>query len=232
MRLDKFVAQTSSHSRSEVKKLLKDKAVMVNGSICCDAGYKVDEATDVICLWGKTLQTRQARYLMLHKPKNTVCATRDSEHPTVLDLLDLPHKSQLQIVGRLDKDTTGLVLITDDGQWNHRVSSPNKACTKIYEVTVERALDETLIPLFAQGISLKNETKTLRPALLTIIDTYRAKLAIEEGKYHQVKRMFAAVGNHVMELHRSQIGPLALDPQLAPNEYRHLTSEEVNYFAI
>ncbi len=231
MRLDKFISHAKPYSRTEVKKLIKQGAVYINGTLAFDSGQKINIEHDKVIIDGQGINLPQLRYIMLHKPINTVCTNHDSEHPTVLDLLNIPYKASLQIAGRLDKDTTGLVLLTDDGQWNHRVTSPTKTCRKRYEVSLESPLDEKLIEQFAQGLQLKGEKKVLKPAKLMIVDSYHAILDIEEGKYHQVKRMFAAVNNHVTKLHRTHIGPIELDKGLQLGQYRSLTPKEVTSFA-
>jgi len=167
---------------------------------------------------------------MLHKPEGVICANEDSEHPTVLDLINEPKKYSLQIVGRLDKDTTGLVLLTDDGQWNHQVTSPNKACAKTYLVRLKHPLKGDEVEQFNDGLLLKSETKKTRPATLIINDEFHATLSISEGRYHQVKRMFGAVGNRVETLHRQSIGAINLDPELTPGDYRPLTDDEIKAF--
>lgn len=233
MRLDKYLSQSTHYSRSEIKKLIKLNAISINKKIASNSNIKIEPESDIILLEGKQILALKPRYFMLHKPKHTVCATRDSEYPTVIDLLNESQQHNLQIVGRLDKDTTGLVLITDDGHWNHRVTAPTRACAKVYELTLQEPLSEPehLVELFAKGILLKNETKKTLPAKLVIIDKFTAELTIQEGKYHQVKRMFASINNHVVTLHRKRIGPIFLDSNLAAGKYRPLTPEEINYFA-
>ncbi|MCR6555561.1 16S rRNA pseudouridine(516) synthase RsuA, partial [Aeromonas sp. CPF2-S1] len=167
---------------------------------------------------------------MLHKPEGYVCSNEDPDHATVFHLLDEPAMGKLHVVGRLDLDTTGLVLITDDGQWSHRITSPRHECAKTYHVWLADPVSEEAISLFADGIYLRNENDKTRPAELEILDEREARLTIHEGKYHQVKRMFAAIGNKVVGLHRERIGDLALDDELAPGEYRELTEEEVALF--
>src|SRR5690606_11265792 len=140
-----------------------------------------------------------------------VCANSDSEHATVLDLLELPNKSTLQIDGRLDLDTTGLVLLTDDGQWNHRITSPKSKCTKTYLCHTAEPIPAATIAAFAAGVQLHGESKPTRPAQLELLGDSVARLKVCEGKYHQVKRMFAAVGNRIVRLHRESIGNIVLD---------------------
>ncbi len=167
------------------------------------------------------------RYFMLNKPQGYVCSTEDPDHPTVLYFLDEPVAYKLHAAGRLDIDTTGLVLMTDDGQWSHRVTSPRHHCEKTYLVTLEHPLSDDTAQQFADGVQLYNEKSLTKPAQLDVIEPQRVRLTISEGRYHQVKRMFAAVGNRVIELHRERIGDITLDDDLAPGEYRPLTTEEI-----
>jgi len=230
MRLDKFIASNTQHSRTDAKKLIKSGNVSINGDIYRNANTSIDDTSDHIQLHGQTLNALQTRFFMLHKPAGYICANEDSEHPTVIDLISEPQKHSLQIVGRLDKDTTGLVLLTDDGQWNHKITSPNKGCAKTYHVIVKHPLKTEVIEQFKAGILLNSETKKTRPAELTIIDDHHATLSIQEGKYHQVKRMFAAVGNRIVGLHRQAIGDISLDTDLKVGDYRPLNTTEINAF--
>lgn len=231
MRLDKFIAQTTECSRSDAKRLIKKGAITVNKVDARDSAQIIDPESDLVIFDNITLNLPSARYFMLNKPAHIVCTNQDSLHSIVIDLLTESKKETLQIAGRLDKDTTGLVFITDDGHWNHRVTAPRSNCFKTYQITVGNPLKKELIDYFEQGILLHNEKKKTRPAKLIIIDDFHAELSIQEGKYHQVKRMFAAAGNHVLNLHRSSIGPITLDSSLKPGEYRALTNKEIHSFA-
>lgn len=226
MRLDKFISQATDYSRKQVKRLLKEGAVTVAGEVARDPAMHIDEHC-MVTVEGLELNAPAPRYFMLHKPLGYVSATRDSEHPVVLDLLDEPNKDKLQIAGRLDIDTTGLVLITDDGPWNHAVTSPRRDCAKIYHVVTADDIPESAVEKFARGIYLDGEKRRTKPATLERLYANEARLAIAEGKYHQVKRMFAAIGNRVEELHREAIGDITLDPDLEPGEYRPLTDSEI-----
>lgn len=230
MRLDKYIADTTCFSRMQAKRLIKSDVVRINGQPTLNPSNKIN-SEDIVTLHQSVLTPPKPRYFMLHKPGGYICATQDSENPTVIDLLSEPNKQRLQIAGRLDKNTSGLVLITDDGQWNHRITSPSHQCAKYYQVTLRRPLQSELIEQFAAGIQLKYEKKLTQPATLTIINDLQAELILQEGKYHQVKRMFAAVGNHVIKLHRSRIGDLHLDHDLKPGQYRPLDTEEINSLA-
>ncbi len=226
MRLDKYISQISDLSRKEVKRILKTGLVTVNEEVCKDPSRHVTEC-DIVCAEGERLEAPRPRYFMLHKPAGYVCVTKDKDHPTVLELLDEPNLDKLQIAGRLDIDTTGLVLITDDGKWNHAVTSPKRDCKKTYLVTTLKDIAPETIKEFSVGVMLDGELKPTLPADLDILFANEANLTISEGKYHQVKRMFAAVGNKVEELHRSQVGAIVLDQDLEPGDYRELSIEEV-----
>ncbi len=226
MRLDKFLSQYTNYSRSQVQQLVKAHRVTINGEPVKKADHKLG-SDDQVMLDNQRIEAFSSRYIMLHKPLGYVCANSDSEHPVVLDLLDIARKQDLQIAGRLDIDTTGLVLLTDDGQWNHRITAPKQECTKIYLVSTADPINEAAIQLFAQGVQLHGEKNLTLPAQLEILDIHTARLQIHEGKYHQVKRMFAAMGNRVVQLHRERIGSIQLDPMLAPGEYRALTATEI-----
>ncbi len=229
MRIDKFIGNNSALSRSLIHVAIKRGLVTCNGERVNKTNAIMNE-TDVVRLSDKTIESIQTRYLMLYKPAGYVCANTDGEHATVLDLIDLPRKDSLQIAGRLDLDTTGLVLITDDGQWNHLLTSPKKSCNKCYCVTTADPISEATASIFNAGIMLHGESKLTLPAQLTLISSHQARLEIQEGKYHQVKRMFAAVGNRVLALHRERIGNITLDNQLSPGEYRALTDIEISGF--
>ncbi|GAA5445329.1 ribosomal small subunit pseudouridine synthase A [Microbulbifer sp. NBRC 101763] len=213
-------------SRSDVKRAAKAERISVNGEIVTDPAAKV-QAGDALYLDGEPLHEPGPRYIMLNKPLGYVSATKDGEHPTVLDLIDEPNKSKLHIAGRLDIDTTGLVLLTDDGQWSHKVTSPNHHCDKTYYAMLAERIEEDAVAKFAKGIWLNNEKKRTKPAKLEILYANEVRLTIGEGRYHQVKRMFAALGNRVLELHRERIGDISLDEELQEGEYRLLTPEEI-----
>lgn len=234
MRLDRYLCQSLGCSRSEAKILLKSKRITCNGEMIKSASHHVRDDEE-ICLDEQPLQLPTFTYWMVHKPAGVVCANEDTEHHTVFDLLPpelaVSPLGTVHCVGRLDLDTTGLVLITDDGQWSHRVTSPNADCPKRYQVELKTpfAEPEQAIQQFAEGVQLHNEPKLTAPAALSV-DGVTATVEISEGRYHQVKRMFAAVDNRVVGLHRDRIGPIELDPMLDEGEYRHLTDEEIAFF--
>ena len=226
MRLDKFLASVTDLSRSDAKRAIKEGGVSVEGRLVDDPQHEV--AADArVSLEGRSLRSALPRYFMLHKPEGYVCATKDRTHHTVLDLLHEDNLEALHIAGRLDVDTTGLVLITDDGQWSHRVTAPRSDCTKTYLLRTAEPIGEQAVEQFARGLFLREEKERLKPARLEIIGSHNARLTISEGRYHQVKRMFGALGNAVVKLHRERIGSIVLDPQLSAGEYRALTETEV-----
>ncbi len=226
MRLDKYLCHATSLSRSQAQIAIRRGQVTVDGKINKCPDFKL--TADSVVEWHEQqVSPSGKRYYMLHKPQGVVCATVDDQHKTVLDLFDTPLRKGLHVAGRLDIDATGLVLLTDDGDWSHRITSPKRDCGKTYYVTLAEPLDAELVERFAEGIALRNEKKKTRPAELEIIAANEARLTISEGKYHQVKRMFAALGNRVIALHRESIGHLRLDPSLQPGEWRPLSEQEI-----
>ena len=167
---------------------------------------------------------------MLHKPPGCVSATQDLEHPTVLDLLNEPDQHELHIAGRLDFNTSGLMLITNDGQWSRHVTQPQTKMPKVYYVETEQEIGPEYISKFIEGVYFAFEDLTTQPAELELLGPCSARLSIVEGRYHQVKRMFGYFNNKVVLLHRESIGPLVLDSQLAPGEYRALSDQEIQLF--
>ncbi|MFY0988910.1 pseudouridine synthase [Halomonas sp. C05BenzN] len=232
MRLDRFLCETTDLTRSLAKKAMHRGEVSVDGEVITNPATQVDER-HVVTWHGEPLALVGLRYVMLNKPAGVECSARRGLYPLVRELIDLPHPERLQTVGRLDVDTTGLVLLTDDGQWSHRVTSPKRRCGKVYRVTLAEPLEgqalERAIEGFAEGLLLEGEEKPTRPAELVMRSATEAELTLHEGKYHQVKRMFAAIGNHVTALHRESIGPLALG-ELAEGDWRELSADEIAAF--
>ncbi|MBB3168573.1 16S rRNA pseudouridine(516) synthase RsuA [Simiduia aestuariiviva] len=226
MRIDRWISQATDLSRKDVQAAIKAKRVAVDGDAVSSPAFPV-RATDTVTLDGAVLKAAGPRYFMLHKPAGYLCATQDAHHPTVLDLLEEPNKHGLQIVGRLDLDTTGLLLITDDGRWNHRVTSPRRACEKSYIASLAAPLSPDAPKAFAEGILLRNETHPTRPATVEPLADQRCRVTLCEGRYHQVKRMLGALDNRVLTLHRERIGSIHLDPALEPGQYRPLTEAEI-----
>lgn len=233
MRLDRYIASATVLSRREVHRLIKAGDVLVNGHPARNnTAVGVD---DEVTLYEKEVVPARHVYLALHKPAGYICATNDADHPIVLDLVagskQAHHPTEaLQVVGRLDIDTTGLVLITTDGQWNHKVTSPNGKCRKTYQVTLAQPLSADDAHKLEQGVLLRSETKPTRPCTIEVNSPTQVTIELQEGKYHQVKRMLAAVGNRVTQLHRSSIGSVALG-DIEPGGFRVLTQEEVDSIA-
>lgn len=232
MRLDRFICESTELTRSLAKKAMHRGEVSVDGEVIKNAATQVNEHHRVT-FQGEPLMLVGLRYVMLHKPAGVECTARRTLYPRAIDLIDLPMLERLQTVGRLDVDTTGLVLLSDDGQWSHRVTSPKRRCGKVYRVTLAEPLEgdalDAAVHDFAEGVLLEGEEKPTRPAELAMREPRVAELVLYEGKYHQVKRMFAAIGHHVEALHREAIGPLALG-ELAEGEWRELSAEEVAAF--
>lgn len=229
-RLDKFLSEYTGLSRSQATKALRQNLVKVNQQLVKDGTLKVSPE-DVVEFDGETLEWVSGnQYFLLYKPEGYVCSHDDGEYPTVYQFFDYPLSSRLHTAGRLDVDTTGLVLLTDDGQWSHRITSPKYHCEKTYLVTLADPVEDFYLEQCAQGILLKGEKQPTKPAQIEIIDDYNLNLTIVEGKYHQVKRMFAALGNKVIALHRWRISQIILDPQLEEGQYRALTDAEVQSF--
>ena len=227
IRLDRWLATLSVGSRSEVKQWIRDGQAAVNGQTVRDPAHPVDTEQDSLSVNGKALDGRVIRHVMLHKPAGLLTAARDAKQPTVMDLLPPVYRSiGCMPVGRLDKDTTGLLILTCDGELNHRLLSPGRHVDKRYRALVEGQLTDKDADTFAAGMDLGDFTA--QPAKLTILRPSLAEVIISEGKFHQVKRMFSAVGHEVLELHRCAFGPLELDPGLQEGQWRELTTEEVD----
>ncbi len=230
MRLDKYLCETGFGTRSQVKELLKKGQVMVNGEVVKKPELKINETTDQILCQGKKASYQKNIYLMLHKPAGVVSATEDNREKTVLDLVrPEDRKNGLFPVGRLDKDTEGLLLLTDDGELAHRLLSPKKHVDKTYYAKIDGQVTEEHVKQFREGLDIGDEKKTL-PAVLTILlsgPVSEIEVTIHEGRFHQIKRMFEAVGCKVTYLKRLSMGSLVLDKTLTPEEYRPLTEAEL-----
>ncbi len=233
MRLDRFLSQQLGMSRSLITRELRACRVTVDGSIVKDGAVKITHQQTVTCGGNLLHQPLGHRYFMLNKPQCYVCSTTDPHHPTVLHLLDEPAAHKLHTVGRLDIDTTGLVLLTDDGQWSHRVTSPKYHCEKTYLVTLKYPIIvDDIVRQFMAGVQLRGEKTLTKPAQLIVLQSGLMRLTLSEGRYHQVKRMFAACGNLVTNLHRERIGKIILDDSLAAGQYRSLTEQEITSMAV
>ncbi len=248
MKLDKFVMRSTRLTKQQVTTCIESGEVTVNQQVITDVRYQVHE-NNLINYQGEQLIPRAFRYLMFNKPANTICSNVDGDYPSILNQINIEDKQELHIAGRLDADTTGLVLITDDGRWSFNIMRPEQNCEKTYRVTLSKPLANDVVERFEQGVLLSGEAKPTLPAKLKKIsveqelvpdpsqnqqDGYKTQmpqqvlLTITEGRYHQVKRMFFSVGNRVNALHREQIGQLKLDIPLG--HWRYLTQCEVNSF--
>ncbi len=232
MRLDKFLAEMKVGSRSEVKQLIRKGQILVNDEVVKKPELKVDERTDQVVFDGKKIEYAAFEYYMLNKPGGVVSTTEDKKDPTVIDLIDTKKRKDLFPVGRLDKDTEGLLLITNDGKLAHELLSPKKHVDKVYFARIQGVVTDADAEAFKEGVnigSLKDPELTM-PAELTILSSGKLseiRLRIQEGKFHQVKRMFQAVGKEVIYLKRETMGSLKLDQGLPLGEYRSLTDQEI-----
>ncbi|WP_352417995.1 pseudouridine synthase [Proteiniborus sp.] len=229
-RLDKILSNLGYGSRKDVKALAKSGRIEVNEKVIIDSSIKIEPYESIISIDGKTVEYREFIYLMMNKPQGVISSTDDFRDKTVIDLISDKYKVFNPFpVGRLDKDTEGLMILSNDGQLSHRVLSPKKHVEKIYYAEVDGIVTEKDKLLFKEGVTIDDGYKTL-PAELEIIDSNnisKVKLTIKEGKFHQVKRMFLAVGKKVIYLKRLAIGGLKLDESLGLGEYRELTREEI-----
>jgi len=227
MRLDRLVGRLTGKGRQEVRESLAQGRAQVDGEILKNGHTEIGEFQRVE-FDGEVLQSRQAIYVMLNKPRGYVSATVDEEKPTVMELIgDAFHGEELHIAGRLDRASTGLLILTNDGLWSQRLTLPEKEFGKTYVVELAEKVEMQTAQTFAEGIYFGYEDITTGAADLEILEDRRVRLTIYEGKYHQVKRMFHAVGNRVVALHREQIGPITLDPELPEGSWRELCPEEV-----
>jgi 16S rRNA pseudouridine516 synthase len=227
MRLDKFICKSTDLLKPQAITCIRDGQVLVNGEKVFNEATQVHENNRVM-LDDNELTPRPFRYLMLHKTQRTICSNVDDVYPSIFNGIDIDNVNELHVAGRLDADTTGLVLVTDDGRWSFDIIRPNQECKKVYRVMLSRPLALGAIEKFANGIALQGEDNLTRPAILDIVDTMDVRLTIVEGKFHQVKRMFAAVGNRVVSLHREKIGDVKLD--VALGQWRYLTPDEIKSF--
>jgi len=231
VRIDKLLSSLGILSRAQCKTEALRGKIEVNGEVCRSSDTKIKRCVDEVKYMGQVLDTREFVYYMLNKPAGVITANDDPNQETVFDCIE-DKRTDLFAVGRLDKDTTGILLVTNDGDFNHRVLSPKKHVSKRYLVNIDGILTEDDIDALSNGIDIGDEKLTL-PAKVEVLndnpnqDVY---LTITEGRYHQVKRMFEAVGKPVLTLHRDMFGPLHLDERLNPGEYRELTKEELEMF--
>jgi len=228
MRLDRFVCKSTEFTRAEATQKINVGDVCVNGDTVTNEAVQVHESNTVV-LDGLRLKAREFRYILMHKPANTICSNVDEFYPSVFNYLDIKNASELHVVGRLDADTTGLILITDDGRWSFNITVPSKKCQKIYRVELSYEIADGVEAKFKNGLKLQGEEQLTQPASLKIIGSKEVLLTITEGKFHQIKRMMAAVGNRVVSLHREAIGGVSLDVGLG--QWRYLTRDEIQSFS-
>lgn len=226
-RLDRYLSRQLNISKREVRQLLLNKKVLVNHVVATDMNLLVHQFAHVK-VNDTVVQSLAPIYIMLNKPKGVVSATKDRHHRTVIDLLPSPQHPSLHIAGRLDFNTTGLLLLTNDGSWSRRLSLPQNNIIKKYRVVLEKPVTSDYVDMFEKGIYFAYENITTRPAYLNIISPQVVELNIAEGRYHQVKRMFGYFNNKVLDLHRVSVGGLTLDANLALGESRHLLQEELS----
>lgn len=228
-RIDKIISSQLPVSRKEVKSLMKKKEIFLNGEICSDPSMKADPLSDEIKVCGKTLEYRKYVYLMMNKPSGVICASNDKKAETVNDYLpDRFSGRDISSCGRLDRDTTGLLLLSDDGEFIHRVISPKKDVYKKYEVTLDRTPDEMTSEAFEKGIVIRDNDEDYRcmKAYFEKTGEFTAEISIKEGRYHQIKKMCHECGYVVEKLKRISIGSLMLDDTLKEGEVRELTEDE------
>ncbi len=223
-RLDRVLAKHLGISPDDVRPLLAQWRIKVDGELA-QAREQIVDGFSVISVDDVIVQSQSARYIMLHKPRGVLSATRDPRHPVVADLI--PESADLHIAGRLDLHASGLLLLTNDGAWSRRLSAPASGVPKQYEVTLRDPLHEGYVTAFAAGMHFPYEDITTRPALLEILGERSARVTLQEGRYHQLKRMFGRFRNPVLTIHRIAVGSLRLDADLQPGEWRELTREEV-----
>ena len=229
MKLSRFLYHHTSHGKNDVRRILAAGRVTVDGKVERDSQSDIGDFTQVT-LDDLVLRDTSAVYLMLNKPAGYLSATVDDEHPTVMELIDAPET--LHIAGRLDRASTGLLILTNDGKWSRRLTEPKEGVPKVYEVTTAEPISTETAMLFQQGIYFAYEDLTTQPAELQILSAQRAQITIYEGRYHQIKRMFHAVGNRITSLHRLSMGAIQLDESLAPGQYRNLTQQEIESVAL
>ncbi len=236
-RLDRFVSQHTGLPRKNVRQMIAKQELMIDGVHATNIHQLIDEFTQVM-LNDTTLQNKKPIYIMMNKPIGVVSATKDATHVTVIDILRKSlnlYETQrldvdnLHIVGRLDFNTSGLLLLTNNGRWSRQLTSPDAKIAKLYKVTLKNPINSDYIHAFAEGMYFPYEDITTRPATLEIVNDYTAMVTLVEGRYHQIKRMFGRFQNPVLELHRLAIGNLILDTKMKPGNWRELTAIDVNF---
>lgn len=226
MRLDRFICKHTAYGHQRAKQLIAGGRVCVAGRVETDPRREIDRFVEVT-LDEEALQGRPSYYLMLHKPVGYLSATSDPVHPTVMELLPTELRAELHIGGRLDRATSGLLILTNDGLWSRRLTEPKQKVPKVYRVWTAAPIEPHTAALFARGVYLAYEDLTTAPAQLELLGPCEARLTIYEGRYHQVKRMFAQAGNRVVGLHRERMGEIVLDASLPSGQFRALSEREI-----
>lgn len=229
-RLDRYLCGYLQIPRKQIRAILLGKRVSVDGQFVTEMDTLVNAFSHIV-FDGQTLQDEKPRYIMVNKPAGVVSATKDDIHQTVLELLPEQERQGLHIVGRLDLNTSGLVLLTNDSQWSETLMSPNGHVAKEYQVCLQNPVTQAYIRAFKQGMYFEFENITTLPAKLEIISDFQAKVVLTEGKYHQIKRMFGRFRNPVVGLHRTRIGGLSLDEELKVGQWRKLNINELKLAA-
>ncbi len=227
MRLDKFICKSTDIIRTEAITLVREGQVSVDGKVFKNEATQVHE-NNCVSIGERVLTPRPSRYIMLHKSQDTICSNVDEGYPSIFRYIEVDRAFDLHVVGRLDVDTTGLVLVTDDGRWSYNIIHPKKQCEKVYRVDLRDPISAEAALKLEQGVQLQGVSCLTLPAKLEVVSAKEVLLTITEGRFHQVKRMFRAVGNRVVALHRQQIGDVELD--IAVDQWRHLTADEVASF--
>ncbi len=226
-RLDRFISKITRFTKSDVRYLIAQKRLVVDGELATDIHQPVNKFTEVI-LDGAVLQNNLPIYIALHKPKGVVSATRDVKHATVLDLLPEAERKGLHIVGRLDFNSTGLVLLTNDGKWSAAINGKNQKVKKFYRVVVDKPITQEMVHRFQQGMYFSYEDLVTAPAELIKMSCYEALVVLTEGRYHQIKRMFGQMQSKVLDLHRYAVGGLILGDELTEGQHKYLTPKEAS----
>lgn len=227
MKLSRILSNQNDVNRRQANLLLAAGRVFVDGGVCREGSLDISRFREVRVDQDIVQPAEPAYYLMLHKPAGYLSATRDGQHPTVMELIDPGLRPHLHIGGRLDRASTGILILSSDGRWSRRLTEPGIKIPKVYQVTTAEPISPETAERFAEGIWFAYEQLKTSPARLQQLDEHQARLTIFEGRYHQVKRMFHAVGNRVTSLHRESMGNLILDPTLSVGGYRHLTPDEI-----
>ena len=228
-RLDRFISTRTGVNRRDVRQLLASGRILVNNAVATDVSHLIEQFTHVT-LDGEILQANTPVYVMMNKPTGVVSATKDPKHRTVIDLLNRNDRADLHIAGRLDFNSSGLLLLTNNGAWSRQLATPENKVEKVYRVELEQPLSEDYIDAFAQGMYFSYEGIHTQAAVLRIISAHTAEVTLTEGRYHQIKRMFGRFDNRVLALHRISIAGLKLPHDLQPGESRGITAAELKVF--